>query len=243
MSTIAIIPARWSSSRFPGKPLALIAGKPMIHHVWERVSQAQVDRILVATDDRRIVDYCKRTGIESMLTAPTHETGTDRIAEVATRVDAHIYVNIQGDEPLVSPQSINKVIRSLKERLTEKIRVSTGYIVGSTSEQQHNPNVVHLAPTVDSCVLSFSRYPVPYCFRDSRLSNVHVGLYAFTQDALIDFSRRPRGPMERAESIELMRFLEYGERIACVAIDSGSIGVDLPEHIAMVEALLSKVSK
>ena len=240
MTILAVIPARHASSRFPGKPLALIAGRPMIRHVWDRVRQCRrLDAAVVATDDERIAAFCCAEGMDVVMTSPGHATGTDRVAEVARLRPAGIYVNIQGDEPLIAPASVDAVTRCLEEALPRGIGVSTAYIPGATEEQLASTSCVHLVPTLDGCVMAFSRLPIPCPFGEAMPRTVHVGLYAFTGQALRDFAARPRGPVERAESIELMRFLEHGDRIACVPVAPGSIGVDRPEDVALVEAMLA----
>jgi 3-deoxy-manno-octulosonate cytidylyltransferase (CMP-KDO synthetase) len=238
--SLAVIPARWRSSRFPGKPLAAIAGVPMIRRVWERVLDAGLDDVVVATDDERIARYCAGAGMACEMTSPDHATGTDRLAEIAARRAADVYVNVQGDEPLIDPEAIRAVATRLREALPFGVEVSTGYIEGASPEQESSTSVVHLVPTLDGCVLTFSRLPVPCAFRAPFRRTVHVGLYAFTGAALNRFAARLPGPVEQAESIELMRFLEYGERIACVPVPPGSIGVDLPEDVARVEAILAR---
>ena len=152
---------------------------------------------------------------------------------------ADIYVNIQGDEPVIDPVSIERVCTCLKDNMGRGIGVATGYLEGASEKDAGNPSVVHLVPTLDGCVLTFSRAPAPYAFRDTPTRTTHVGLYAFTGEALEKFASRQRGPIERAEDIELMRFLEYGDRIAAVPLPEGSIGVDHPEDIARVEAILA----
>lgn len=240
MSAVAIIPARWQSSRFPGKPLALIGGRPMVLRVYDRVRAASsVDRIVVATDDDRIAELCRQHDVPVEMTSSDHATGTDRLAEVARRLSADIYVNVQGDEPLIDPAAIDAVVHCLRAALPRGIGVATGYIEGATSEQEASTSCVHLVPTLDGCVLTFSRLPVPCAFRQPFRRNVHVGLYAFTGPALRDFAAWPIGPVELAESVELLRFLEHGQRIACVPIAAGSIGVDHPDDVARVEALLA----
>lgn len=242
---LAVIPARWASSRFPGKPLAPILGKPMIEYVWEQTRAARkVSRAVVATDDERIVAVCKARGMEVVLTSPDHATGTDRIAEVASRLEATYLVNVQGDEPLIDPNAIDAVVEALLTAHRERgIEVSTGYIEGATPEQENSHSSVHLVPTVDGCVLTFSRLPVPLSFREPFRRTVHVGLYAFTGTALRWFAATPQGPVERAESIELLRFLEHGRRIVCLPIPPGSIGVDHPEDVERVEAVLRALGR
>ena len=243
MSVLCVIPARWASSRFPGKPLAPIAGKPMIQHVWERASGARaLDGLVVATDDERIFRCCKEDGMDVQMTDAGHATGTDRLAEVARLRPADIYINVQGDEPLIDPAAIDEVTECLLSAAARGIEVGTGYIAGATDEQLADPSVVHLVPTLDGCVLTFSRQPVPHSFAEPAAHTVHVGMYGFTGAALARFAGYERGPVERAESIELLRFLEHGERIAAIPIPPGSIGVDCPEDIQRVEAILKGVS-
>ncbi len=240
MSVLGVIPARWASSRFPGKPMALIQGRPMIQHVWERASGARaLDEILVATDDQRIADFCDDNSMAVMLTGSDHVTGTDRLAEVAERQAANFYINVQGDEPLIDPQAIDDVTECLLGAGARGIEVATGYIEGASEEQLGSPSVVHLVPTLDGCVITFSRSPVPHSFVEPAAHTVHVGMYGFSGGALSRFAKYERGPVERAESIELMRFLEHGERIAAIPIPPGSIGVDWPADIGRVEAVLS----
>jgi len=238
--TLAVIPARYASTRFPGKPLALIAGKPMVLHVVDRARAARtVDAVVVATEDERIARVCRDAGVDVEMTGSHHETGTDRLAELATRRPAEIYVNVQGDEPVIPTESIDIVVRLLRDSIPRGIEVSTGYLDGATKEQEENPSCVHLVATVDGCVLTFSRLPIPCGFREQPKRTVHVGLYAFTRAALLRFAGWERGPVERAESIELLRFLEHGWRIACAPIPPGSIAVDRPEDVALVESALA----
>jgi 3-deoxy-manno-octulosonate cytidylyltransferase (CMP-KDO synthetase) len=243
VKVLAIIPARYASTRFPGKPLAPIAGQPMIRRVWERARRAaRIDGIVVATEDERIAGYCRDAGIDVEMTSPAHETGTDRLAEVALRRDADAYVNVQGDEPLIDPASIDACIHCLAAALPRGIEVATAYVEGASSEQEASPSCVQLVPTLDGCVMAFSRLPIPAAFREPYRRTVHMGLYAFTREALRRFAEWERGPVERAESIELLRFLEHGERIACCPVPAGSIAVDRPEDVAAVERALSRRS-
>ncbi len=239
MKIIGVIPARWSSSRFPGKPLKEIVGKAMIHRVWDQVKKCEkITEVLIATDDHRIAEYCRSNSLDVIMTSPEHSTGSDRIAEVAEKIAGDIFVNIQGDEPLIEPDTIDNVTDCLKSSLDRGIEVSTGYITPATQDQCENSSVVHLLPGLDGCVITFSRYPLPYQFADTVSRNIHVGLYAFTRSALNLFSTLERGPIERAESIEIMRFLEHGHRVACVQVRAGSVGVDTPDDLLFVEAIL-----
>ena len=240
MSTLAIIPARMSSTRFPGKPLADIAGKPMIQWGWERASEAAtIDNVVIATEDDEIMDYCAANGMQAVMTSSDHLTGTDRGAEVADKMNADIYVNVQGDEPLIEPAAIDAVVNCLSDNLTRGIEVSTGYIAEASDEQLDDPSVVHLVPSLDGCVMMLSRFPLPFPMAEAMPRTVHVGLYAFTGAAIARFAAWERGPVERAESGEMLRFLEHGERIACVAVAPGSIGVDTPEDAAQVAVILA----
>jgi 3-deoxy-manno-octulosonate cytidylyltransferase (CMP-KDO synthetase) len=241
MTALAVIPARWKSSRFPGKPLADIAGRPMIAWVWDQAKKAKtIDRVVLATEDRRIEDYCKANAMEVVMTRDDHLTGSDRLAEVAQKIAADIYVNVQGDEPLIDPEAIDAVARCLNEARPRGIEVATGYIARARDEDLDNPNVGHLVTTLDGCVMAMSRFPIPFPMVETMPRTQHVGLYAFTRAALGRYAAWERGPVERAESIELLRFLEHGERVACVAVPPGSIGVDRPEDIARVAAIIGQ---
>ena len=241
MRVVAVLPARWQSSRFPGKPLAEIDGIPMIVRVYQRTAQATLlDQVVVATDDQRIAALCRDWDIPVRMTAADHPTGTDRVAEIAAAVPADIYVNVQGDEPLIDPRAIDRVIGVLQAKLSDGVTVATAYRGGCTDADALNPSVVHLVTDQCGTVLTLSRAPVPHHFVEKPDRTVHVGLYAFTGAALGAFTARPRGPVERCESIELFRFLEYGDRIACTDLTDlpHSIGVDHPGDIAKVEAIL-----
>ncbi|MBT3991484.1 MAG: 3-deoxy-manno-octulosonate cytidylyltransferase [Rhodospirillaceae bacterium] len=239
MKVLAVIPARWASTRFPGKPLKEIAGKAMIHWVWDQTIKANsVTDVVIATDDERIVDYCEANDLDVVMTSDSHPTGSDRLAEVAVKIEADVYVNVQGDEPLIEPETIDAVTKCLLDAMDHGVELSTGYIEKATDAQLDDPSVVHLVPGMDGCVITFSRLPVPYPMAETMQRTVHVGLYAFTRKALQLFAELERGPVERAESIEVMRYLEHGYRVACVPVAPGSIGVDTPEDLAKVEAIL-----
>ena len=239
MKVLAVIPARWASTRFPGKPLKEICGKAMIHWVWDQTIKANsVTDVVIATDDERIVDYCEANDLDVVMTSDSHPTGSDRLAEVAVKIEADVYVNVQGDEPLIEPETIDAVTKCLLDAMDHGVELSTGYIEKATDAQLDDPSVVHLVPGMDGCVITFSRLPVPYPMAETMQRTVHVGLYAFTRKALQLFAELERGPVERAESIEVMRYLEHGYRVACVPVAPGSIGVDTPEDLAKVEAIL-----
>ena len=239
MTILVVIPARWKSTRFPGKPLVKLAGREMIARVWDRVCDTpSVTNVVVATDSDKIAEFCAANRINVIMTRDDHLTGSDRLAEVATKMAADIYVNVQGDEPLIEPDAIEAVTQCLISGMKNGISVSTGYIENATDEQLSDTSVVHLVPALNGTVITFSRLPVPYPMVHAMERTVHVGLYAFTSEALVNFSTWKQGPVEKAESIEVMRFLEHGERVACIKVPSGSIGVDTPEDAKRVSALL-----
>jgi len=241
MKVLGVIPARWASTRFPGKPLKQIAGKAMIHWVWDQTKKsAIISEVVIATDDKRIADYCRVNDLDFVMTSSSHPTGSDRLAEVADKISADVYVNIQGDEPLIEPEAIDAVTSCLLTAMDRGIELATGYIEKASGEQLDDPSIVHLVPSMDGCVITFTRLPVPYPLAETMQRTVHVGLYAFTRKALKLFSKLERGPVERAESIEVIRYLEHGYRIACVPVTPGSFGVDTPEDLIKVEAILRK---
>jgi len=241
MKVLGVIPARWASTRFPGKPLKQIAGKAMIHWVWDQTKKsAIISEVVIATDDKRIADYCRVNDLDFVMTSSSHPTGSDRLAEVADKISADVYVNVQGDEPLIEPEAIDAVTSCLLTAMDRGIELATGYIEKASGEQLDDPSIVHLVPSMDGCVITFTRLPVPYPLAETMQRTVHVGLYAFTRKALKLFSKLERGPVERAESIEVIRYLEHGYRIACVPVTPGSFGVDTPEDLIKVEAILRK---
>jgi 3-deoxy-manno-octulosonate cytidylyltransferase (CMP-KDO synthetase) len=240
-NVLAIIPARFGSSRLPGKPLASIAGKPMIQHVVERVRRAQlVKSILVATDDERIERAVEGFGGHAILTRPDHRTGTDRVAEVAAHVDAEIYVNIQGDEPLIDPDTVDAVVSAMLE--DESVQIATPCTAITQPNEIMDPNIVKVARDFDGNGLYFSRAPIPWV-RDTKTTVAarhwkHIGLYAFRRETLLEFPTLPPGELEHIEQLEQLRWLENGFRIRTVETDYGAVSVDVPADIERVEKLL-----
>ena len=236
---IGVIPARYASTRFPGKPLAMIAGRPMIQWVYEQSSKAKsLGRVLVATDDDRIAAAVQAFGGTAVLTSPRHACGTDRLAEVAAAFpDVDLVVNIQGDEPLIAPDAIDLAVRSLQEHPEAAI----GTLVAAASrDDMANPNVVKVVLDSTGRALYFSRSPIPYQRSpDGGAPNwKHIGLYAYRREFLIRFSKSPSTPLEQTESLEQLRALEMGERIICVESPYDSISVDSIEDIVKVESAL-----
>lgn len=246
---MAIIPARFQSQRLPGKALLDIAGRPMIAHVLERVQKARgIDRILVATDDERIGDAVTQWGVEARLTSPRHASGTDRIAEVAATLDAEIIVNVQCDEPLIDPHTIEAALAPL---LCEpSVMISTTSEPITELAEVLNPHVVKVVSDRQGFALYFSRSPIPHIRRDQSLDVVlraqpewlrfyrrHTGLYVYRRTCLLRLSQLDPSPLEQLERLEQLRALEHGIPIRVVPVEHRSIGVDTPEDLQRVRAL------
>lgn len=243
MKILAVIPARYASTRFPGKPLISIAGKPMIERVWERARRASlVSQVIVATDDERIVKAVKSFGGEAVLTRADHRSGTERVAEVAVaHADAEIVANVQGDMPLIEPAAIDAGIEAV--RSDEDVKVGTLAVPITNPTEIMDPNVVKAVLDFDGNALYFSRAPIPWV-RD-RGGPVHakhlkhVGLYVFRREALLEFATFPQGDVERIEQLEQLRWLENGYRIRVAETEYKSVEVDTPEDVKRVEQLLA----
>ena len=238
--TLGIIPARWESTRFPGKPLHPIAGKPMIQHVWERCRQAKnLDATLIATDDERIAEVAGTFGARVEMTSSSHISGTDRIAEAVTaEADCTHVINIQGDEPLITPGLIDQVAARLTEN--PSISMVTAALPVVDDLDLANPNIVKTVITSKGEALYFSRSVIPY--QDSKIPVTpcyrHKGIYGYTREFLLKFVRWEPSPLELAEKLEQLRALENGERIHVIITDDASSGVDTPAQADMVEKLL-----
>lgn len=236
MTIVGIIPARYQSSRFPGKPLAKINGKPMIRHVYERASQCQrLQRLLVATDDRRILETVRSFGGESLLTRDDHESGTDRIAEACEALglgDADIVVNIQGDEPLLEPEMVEQLIDTL-HAFPERCMGTLAY-QSRNEDDYNNPNVVKVVVGNDGSALYFSRAPLPH-YRDGYDKKIqffkHLGFYAYRHWYLRVFTKLSQGKLEAAEQLEQLRALENGYPIHVALSAIETHGVDTPEDL------------
>ena len=238
---IAIIPARYESVRFPGKPLAMICGKPMIQRVFEIAAQSSIiDRVIVATDHERIAEVVQGFGAEVCITSSCHETGTDRIAEVAKKKDARIIVNIQGDEPLLHVEAIEEAVRPIVD--DETIPMGTLKTKIRDNEDILNPNVVKVISDTKGFALYFSRSPIPYILsqRSGAVHYRHIGLYVYRNNFLSTFTALPRTPLEQAESLEQLRAIEHGYRIKVSETDYYPLGVDVPEDISRVEKVLKE---
>ena len=249
MKRIAVIPARWGSTRLPGKALAHIAGRPMIQHVWERAQQArEVDEVWIATDDARIADVANAFGARVAMTAPSHPSGTDRVEEVARDTAADVVVNVQGDEPQLDPAQVDLVVSTLLTAADGEVAdVATLAFPISSAEQLADPGLVKVVTDRRGRALYFSRAPIPYD-RGSGGGLVaehrgHVGIYAFRREALARFVRLPRGPLESLESLEQLRFLENGIPIAVGHTSHRTVGVDTPEDLERVRAEIGRAGE
>ena len=241
---VGIIPARYASHRLPGKALAKLAGKPMIQHVYERALRApSLERLLVATDDERIRDAVLEFGGEAVMTDPAHPTGTDRLAEVVRGLeDVSIVVNIQGDEPLLSPDAIEAVIAPLL--LDPKLSMSSAMSPLPDPREARNPNIVKVVTDLQGRALYFSRSPIPLPREDSDAPGPwmkHIGLYAYRRDFLLEFTQFEPTELERCERLEQLRALEHGHRIQMALLEADeSIGVDTPEDLERVRQVLER---
>lgn len=236
-SVAIVIPARYGSTRLPGKPLAMIAGKPMVQHVYERAMQVQgVQAVLVATDDERVADAVRGFGGRCVMTSDAHPSGTDRLAEVMTRVPASIYVNLQGDEPLVRPEDVQKLV----DGMLADSEVAVGTLCHVLDAQEaHNPNAVKVVQADNGDALYFSRSPIPYP-RDAQEATYlkHVGVYAYRREVLARYATLPQPMTERAEKLEQLRLLAAGLRIRAYEVAPTGPGVDTPECLERVRALM-----
>jgi len=243
MKTLGIIPARYASTRFPGKPLHLIGGKPLIQHVVEQCQKAKaLNEVVVATDDARIAQVAKQFCRVEM-TREDHPSGSDRIAEVAARCDCDAVVNIQGDEPLIDPTVVDAVAQALDD-----CEMSTAATSIKHPAEFDNANVVKVVVNAAGRALYFSRRTIPY-LRDAASRSAseqlaafpflkHLGIYGFRRETLLRLVKFPVSPLENAEKLEQLRALDNGIQIAVVRVDYDSIGVDVPEDVARVERLL-----
>jgi 3-deoxy-manno-octulosonate cytidylyltransferase (CMP-KDO synthetase) len=246
VNTIGIVPARYASTRFPGKPLALVAGKPLIQRVVEQCQKARsLSEIIVATDDTRIWEVAQNF-CRAEMTRPDHPSGSDRIAEVAGRCTCDAVVNIQGDEPLIDPAVIDAVAGALA-----RDEMSTAATRIKNPEELDNPNVVKVVVSAAARALYFSRHKIP-CLREAASRSVneqlaafvflkHLGIYGYRRETLLRLVKFPVSPLENAEKLEQLRALENGIQIGVVKVDYDSVGVDVPKDVARVEKLLREI--
>jgi 3-deoxy-manno-octulosonate cytidylyltransferase (CMP-KDO synthetase) len=238
-----IIPARWSSTRFPGKPLYEIAGKPLLKHVVDRCLRAKhLDSVIVATDDMRIAEAAFNWGVEVALTSPTHRSGTDRIAEVARNTPKFGWIiNIQGDEPLIEPRLIDRIVEKL--RSDSKIEIVTAAHPFENTAEASSPHQVKVVIDASGHALYFSRAAIPFPRNAANIKYFrHQGIYGFRRDALLHFVKCKPTPLERTESLEQLRALENGVKVHVLVTTKGSPGIDTPQDAKALEQKLARAN-
>ena len=239
-SAVGIIPARYASTRFPGKPLKLLRGLPVIAHVCRAAEKvANLDSFYVATDDERIAEAVDSYGYSAIMTSKDHKCGTDRIVEALGKLDKNydIVVNIQGDEPLIDPLAVEKAVAALKENSADWSTLC--YPI--SKEEAQDPNKVKVVMDNKGLALYFSRAPIPYPRDDFKAEYFgHIGLYCYKREALLKFAALPQTPLECSEKLEQLRALENGMKIICVKVAGAAPGIDTPEDLARTEEILAK---
>ncbi len=244
MKIIGVIPARYKSSRFPGKPLTDICGRPMIYWVYQQAKKVkEFHEVYVATDDDRIREACEAFEMKVIMTSDCHQTGSDRVAEVAEKVEGDLFVNVQGDEPVIDPEMIRQVISIFTE--------DDSVYFGSLKKEITDPDEIQAASTVkvvtddNGDAMYFSRSVIPSNRKDGRLARVfrHVGIYAYKKDFLLKFAAMEQTELELGEGIEPLRAMQRGYKMRLKETEYTSIGVDLPEHVAQVEKIIGRENK
>jgi 3-deoxy-manno-octulosonate cytidylyltransferase (CMP-KDO synthetase) len=244
---LGVIPARFASSRFPGKSLAPIAGKPMLQYVWERASQARyLSKVVIATDDERIHKAARTFGAQVQMTRPDHLSGTDRVAEAASSDEASLVVNIQGDEPLIDPAAIDAAVLGL----LGDDDAPMGSLMKAIEHPREiaDPNVVKVVTNLAGDAIYFSRCPIPFSRQGAGDRGTvpyykHLGLYVYRRDFLLAYSGLPVGPLEQMERLEQLRAIENGYRVRMVETEYDSLGVDTPEDLERVSAIFEPFIK
>lgn len=242
MEAIGVIPARYSSTRFEGKVLADIFGKPMIQHVWERAKKALLlDDVIIACDDERVFSAARELGANCVMTAKGHLSGSDRITEVVSPIEVRVIVNIQADEPLIEPLMIDSLVEALQR--DKAIYMATMVKQIKDAREINDPNVVKVVVDKNNYALYFSRAQIPYRAKDAEIKPVyykHIGLYAYTKDFLFTYKNIPGSRLEQAERLEQLRVLEEGFRIKVIETKFETIGVDTPQDLEKIKALIKR---
>lgn len=238
--TVGIIPARYASTRFPGKPLISIQGKSMIQRVYEQCLKSDLlNEVIVATDDKKIQDHVLSFGGKCVMTSEAHQSGSDRCAEVVSMPDskAGVVINIQGDEPFIHPEQINQVIRQFNSSSTQ---IATLKKRINTEEDIKNPNMVKVITDASNRAIYFSRAAIPY--RRNQESNIqyfkHIGIYGYRKNTLLEISKLPKGSLEMAEMLEQLRWIEAGIPISVMETEFESISIDSPADLELVEKMM-----
>ena len=238
MNTLCVIPARYASTRLPGKPLADIAGKPMISRVFDRASKAKlVTCVIAAVDDERVYEAVVKNGGTAMMTRKDHATGTDRLAEVAAaHPEAELIINVQGDEPLIDPEIIDALAAAFDE--DKELQMATVKSPMHDKEEMTNPNNVKVVTDKNGYALYFSRSLMPYPREDTGVTVYkHIGIYAYKRDFLLNYAKMEPTPLEKTESLEQLRALENGFRIKVIETEQTFVGVDTAEDLAKVNEI------
>lgn len=243
MDVIGVIPARYQSTRFAGKVLADILGKPMLQHVWEHAKRSRMlDDLIIACDHEIVLEVAKKFGAHAVMTSKEHACGTDRISEVINPLEVKVVINIQADEPLIHPMMIDSVARSLLEDKT--LNMATIMRKIETTEQVFDPNVVKVVVDKNNFALYFSRAPIPYLAPNADIEQVvyykHIGLYGYTKDFLFTYKNLPVSNLEKTEKLEQLRVLAEGFKIKVIQTPFDTIGVDTPEDLDRVRKQLQK---
>jgi 3-deoxy-manno-octulosonate cytidylyltransferase (CMP-KDO synthetase) len=233
---IAVIPARYDSTRFPGKVLAKDSGKFLIQHTYEQVCRAEtIDKVIIATDDQKVLSACKSFDADCIMTASTHLSGTDRIAEAIADIDTDIVINVQADEPEIDPANINLLAQLMIDN--PQTKMATLIARFESKEQIADPNIVKVIIGKDRFAKYFSRSVVPYCRKNGPVGDIsdyyrHLGIYAYTKDFLLHITKLPAGRLEQIEQLEQLRVLEYGHQILTGLVSSVADGIDTPQQYA-----------
>lgn len=236
--TVGLIPARWESTRFPGKPLALINDVPMIRRVYDQATKCEeLDSIVVLTDDERINDYCSKNEMRCVMIVDDVRSGTDRCAKALELLDGNIFVNIQGDEPLINPDAIDKLIRHHTGGVTN------AYVNVEDEYKLHDRNVVKVTTgtKLHNGALYYSRLPIPYNQKEKSVFKQQLGLYVFDRDMLEMFPLLPVGENEKSESVEMFRYIENGFKVRMILVDDEGLSVDTPKDLQRVEEYIKNV--
>ncbi|WP_079478042.1 3-deoxy-manno-octulosonate cytidylyltransferase [Halobacillus salinus] len=237
MKVVGVIPARYNSSRFPGKPLADILRKPMIQHVFERVSASEkLDKVVVATDHEEIQQTVLDFGGDVVMTREDHETGSDRMAEVVSKIEGDIFVNVQGDEPLIHTGTIDKIVETALDNPESVVTAKTPL---KDMEDVQDPNVVKVVADQKDSAIYFSRSPIPYNRSKEPIKYYkHLGIYSYPRDVITKFVDLPESTLERAEVLEQLRLLDNGYTVKVIETSYDAVGVDTPEDIDKVEKIM-----
>ena len=234
MKIIVVIPARYESTRFPGKVLAKETGKYLIQHTWEQVKKASiVEKIIIATDSEKVLSACKSFGAECVMTSAEHQSGTDRIAEAVEKIDADIVINVQADEPEIEPANIELLAKLMLDN--PQAKMATLIAKFENKEQIANPNIVKAIIGKDRFAKYFSRSVIPYCRKNGPVGDIndyyrHLGIYAYTKDFLLHITKLPAGKLEQIEQLEQLRVLEYGFEILTGLVKHIAPGIDTQEQ-------------